>query len=168
MLAKNINSPITSSAGRLFDAVSAILGIRQVNNFEGQTAMELEFAIDGYCCDDRYEYSLQGNNPVIINWEKIILSLIDDLKNNMPVGRISAKFHNTLSEIIVEIADKLGIKQVALSGGCFQNKYLTERTIARLKEKDFVPYWHHKVPTNDGGICLGQVAALAYISSKEI
>ena len=72
---------------------------------------------------------------------------------------ISAKFHNALAEAVVLLAKKIGEPRVALSGGCFQNRYLTERTVTRLREEKFAPYWHQRVPPNDGGIALGQVVA---------
>ncbi len=164
MFSKNINSPVTTSVGRLFDAVASILGIRQRVNFEGQAAMELEFSL----CDMRYEicddnvYAFSTHIPhptshIEIDWSEMILSILDDVKNKIPNEIISAKFHNTLAEIIVAIAKQIGEKRIVLSGGCFQNKYLTERTIHRLQEENFEVYWHQKIPTNDGGISLGQI-----------
>ena len=79
----------------------------------------------------------------------------------MPVGRISAIFHNTLVEVIVRVSELCGESRVVLTGGCFQNRLLAERAIRRLRSEGFVPYWHERVPPNDGGIALGQIAALA-------
>jgi len=75
------------------------------------------------------------------------------------VGIISAKFHHALAEAVVSVAKRVGAMRVALSGGCFQNRYLTARVVTRLREENFSPYWHQRVPTNDGGIALGQVMA---------
>jgi len=162
MLQKNINSPKTSSAGRLFDAIAAILDIRQVVRFEGQAAMELEFAICNFQTDEFYPFEITENNSCIVDWSKIVFAIFEDLNNGLAIAEISAKFHNSMVEIIVEIARFAGREKVVFSGGCFQNKYLTERAILRLREENFKPYWHQRVPPNDGGISLGQVVATIY------
>ena len=89
----------------------------------------------------------------------MIEALLADLKRGLAVSQISARFHNALAEAIVAVARQIGQQRVVLSGGCFQNRYLTERTIRRLQEEGFRPYWHQRVPPNDGGIALGQVVA---------
>ncbi len=167
MLKKNINSPLTSSAGRLFDAVSSIIGIRQITKYEGQAAMELEFSIDNIKTEEIYPFKIyQKGNIYIIDWSPMILNIIEDKKRNMLVGEISAKFHNTLSEIIVDIVKRINQERVVLSGGCFQNKYLTEKTIDKLKNKNFKVYWHQRIPPNDGGIALGQIMAYFFSENK--
>jgi hydrogenase maturation protein HypF len=160
MLESNLNSPVTSSAGRLFDGVSSIIGLRQIIRFEGQAAMELEFLIDDHETNERYNFEIikSVSSPLIVNWELIIKEIIADRKANTSRAKISAKFHNTLVETIVAVAHLSG-KSVALSGGCFQNKYLLERAARRLGEENFKVYWHQRVPTNDGGIALGQTLA---------
>jgi hydrogenase maturation protein HypF len=150
MLAGGINSPVTSSAGRLFDAVAALIGLRQGSQYEGQAAMELEFAVEP--CDDCYD-------GCSADWESIVRGILDDLRCGVSVGRIAARFHNSLVEAIVAEAHAADEERVMLTGGCFQNKYLTERAVRRLREDGFRPYWHQRVPTNDGGIALGQIAA---------
>ena len=158
MLRKKLNSPITSSAGRLFDAVSSIIGIRQFTRYEGQGAMELEFAIEK--SEKDYPFDIRANCDIyIVDWEPIIRYIIEDINKGVPNGIISAQFHNTMAEIIVEISNKVGLERVALSGGCFQNKYLSERAINRLKKAGFRPYTHQRIPPNDGGIALGQIIA---------
>lgn len=163
MMRKAVHAPITSSAGRLFDAVAALLDLRQRATFEGQAAMALEHAIAGQETADRYagepEAAGEGGNPV--DWEPIVRGVIADLRRDVPAGRIAAKFHNSLVEMIVSVARLAGEERVALTGGCFQNRYLTERTIRRLREAAFRPYWHQRIPPNDGGIALGQLAAVA-------
>lgn len=164
MLPKGLNAPITSSAGRLFDAVASLIGLRQVTRFEGQAAMELEFHIAGEG-EEAYRFSLNqkknGNFPrFVIDWEPMAREIIEDRQNAIPAGVISRKFHNTLAEMAAAAAKEAGIEKVALSGGCFQNKYLTERMVRRLAEEGFQPYWHQRVPPNDGGIALGQLAAV--------
>ncbi len=155
MLNSKFNSPLTSSAGRLFDAVSSLVGLCQVVSFEGQGAMELEFALAGTDCQESYGFDLGFE----IDWLPMIKQLKDDISRGVDVGIISAKFHNTMADVIVAVAEKEKMERVVLSGGCFQNKYLTERTISGLKTKGFKPYWHQRVPPNDGGIALGQIYA---------
>lgn len=166
MLDKKINSPLTSSAGRLFDAVASLIGLRQINRFEGQAAMELEFQLDEANIDDYYDFELTshknlGNSPIhLVNWEIIVRQILNDRDCQISAGIISKKFHNTLSEIIIEIAKRVREPKVVMGGGCFQNKYLTERTVQRLGEENFHPYWHQRIPPNDGGIAVGQIGAV--------
>ena len=159
MLTKGLNSPITSSAGRLFDAVSSLLGIRQITRFEGQAAMELEFSLDGVMTDKSYPFeilpSLSGD---IVDWSAMIRDILEE-REREKIGTIAARFHNTLIEMIVQVAQRIGEEKVVLTGGCFQNKYLTERAVRRLREAGFRPYWHQRIPPNDGGIALGQIIA---------
>jgi hydrogenase maturation protein HypF len=100
---------------------------------------------------------LSADSPIVIDWNQIILGVVEDLEKQVQIGIIAAKFHNSLCEIIVEIAQKIGREKILLTGGCFQNRYLTERTINRLQASGFQPYWQQTVPTNDGGISLGQI-----------
>jgi hydrogenase maturation protein HypF len=163
MLIGKLNSPLTSSVGRLFDAVAALLNLRQKIRFEGQAAMDLEFALDGVVTNERYPFEItkaDQTSALVLNWEPMIKSILTDAKREVHVGEISARFHNTLAEAIVTLAKKMEQTQVALSGGCFQNRYLTERTILRLQQEGFRPFWHQRVPPNDGGIALGQVMAV--------
>ena len=155
MLVKGLRSPVTSSAGRLFDAVASIAGLRQQVTFEGQAAMELEFAIQPCICE-AYSFEITSCSPSIIDWRPMIDEVVDDVRQGLAAGIISAKFHNALVEIIVAVARHVGQTRVVLTGGCFQNRYLTERAVQRLLEAGFRPYWHQRVPTNDGGIALGQ------------
>jgi len=160
MLTKGFNAPLTSSAGRLFDAVASILGLRQRVTFEGQAAMELEYAIHADI-DDLYPFEIIDGSPSIVDWGPMIPEILLDLQKGDSVGIISAKFHNTLTEIIVAVARKIGEPRILLTGGCFQNRFLIERSVRRLSEAGFQPYWHQRVPPNDGGIALGQVIAAA-------
>jgi hydrogenase maturation protein HypF len=141
--------------------------------FEGQAAMELEFVIQ----EDvhaTYPFRITDNSPFIVDWEPMILQILIDLQKDLSPGYISARFHNTLIEVILAIAQKIGERKVLLTGGCFQNRYLVERSVQRLSEKGFRPYWHQRIPPNDGGIALGQVVAagrsklaMAKIGKKE-
>jgi hydrogenase maturation protein HypF len=160
MLARGVNSPLTSSAGRLFDAVASLINLRQQMRFEGQAAMELEFALDGIETDAHYELPLViRHSPPVLNWLPMVEAILADVEHGVSVGIISAKFHNALVEAIIAVAKRVGQNRVVLSGGCFQNRYLTERAVRRLQAEGFRPYWHQRVPPNDGGIALGQVVA---------
>ena len=167
MLARRLNSPLTSSVGRLFDAVASLAGLRQQVRFEGQAAMELEFASKASPTAEAYELPIRSDHasrithhaPLLLDWSPMIEAILADLKRGVPIAHISARFHNALAEAIVAVAKQVGQPRVVLSGGCFQNRYLTERTVQRLQEEGFRPYWHQRVPPNDGGIALGQVVA---------
>jgi hydrogenase maturation protein HypF len=167
MLARSLNSPLTSSIGRLFDAVASLVGLRQHVHFEGQAAMELEFALEGTVTAESYELPIVSGHASRIthhaspslDWSPMIEAILADLNRGLPIGQVSAQFHNALAEAIVAVARQIGQPRVVLSGGCFQNRYLTERSVQRLQEAGFRPYWHQRVPPNDGGISLGQVVA---------
>lgn len=170
MLQKQINSPKTTSVGRLFDAVSALLGIRTQNHFEGQAAMELEFAISNQSVKEFYPFKIKEQNHLgsplfVIDWRPMIQHLWKEFQSEMCLSMISAKFHNTLAEMIVEVGKMTQENRVVLSGGCFQNKYLLERSIHRLRSQGFTPFWHQRVPPNDGGVALGQLIAGARMVS---
>ncbi|HEU5396023.1 MAG TPA: hypothetical protein VFV81_02570, partial [Verrucomicrobiae bacterium] len=166
---RRVNAPLTSSAGRLFDAIASLAGLRQTMNFEGQAAMELEFCRDALKTDQAYHFSLQDHrwreeagrdrSQLILDWEPVVQAILADLRRGTAPGTVSAKFHNALAEAIVGVAKRVGEPRVLLSGGCFQNRYLTERTVVRLRAEGFQPAWHHHVPANDGGIALGQLVA---------
>lgn len=167
MLERGVNAPLTSSAGRLFDAVASLCGMRQVGVFEGQPAMELEFALDGSATDDRYECRIDGGGggsaaePLIVDWEPVLRGVLQDIVLAVPAGIVSARFHNSLVEAIVEVARRTGEPRVCLTGGCFQNRYLCERSVARLQQEGFRAYWHQRLPPHDGGIAVGQIVAAA-------
>jgi len=178
MFIKKINMPVTTSVGRLFDAVASLIGLKQIVHYEGQAAMELEFLTAGIETIQRYSFSmedttwkLKGENQkylMTIDWSSIICEILEDIHQNIQPPIIAAKFHNTLIEIIVAVAMKIKQRRVVLSGGCFQNKYLTVRTVNRLLEEGFRPYWHQRVPPNDGGIALGQAYGALRLHRKEM
>ena len=165
MLVKGINTPATSSVGRLFDAVASLIGARQCVSFEGQAAMELEACIEPGV-EDSYPFEIGSVSPRIIDWEPAFVQVIRDAGDGASPGAVSAKFHNMLTEIVVAAARIHGEQKVVLSGGCFQNKYLLERTVRRLLETGFRPCWHRRVPPNDGGIALGQIMAAKSIGNQ--
>jgi hydrogenase maturation protein HypF len=155
MLDKNINSPLSSGAGRLFDAVSALIGLCTVETFDSEAPLRLESAI-GENTDEYYPYS--AGSPVV--FREMFRSILDDIRSGN-ISIIPAKFHNTLAMVILEVTGQMSrdtsIKKVVLSGGCFQNKYLLERTCYLLRGKGFEVYTNNRVPSNDGGVSLGQV-----------
>jgi hydrogenase maturation protein HypF len=160
MLRTGFRCPRTTSVGRLFDAVAAIVGLRDAVSFEGQAAMQLEFSIDK-TVDDTYSYAIPNGVGVVIDWTPMIREIVADVQARRPRGAIAAGFHNTLAEIIVDVAKRVGQARVVLTGGCFQNRYLTERAVERLQAAGFHAYWHQRVPPNDGGLALGQAVAAA-------
>ena len=158
VLLKRVNTPVTTSVGRIFDAVASLIGLQQRVNYEGQAAMELEFLTQSAEREECYPFEInEAPNVKIVDWRSILEGILTDMKVHISRSIISAKFHNTLVEIIIAVAKKIGQPRVCLSGGCFQNRYLTERAVKRLQEEEYRPYWHQRVPPNDGGIALGQV-----------
>jgi hydrogenase maturation protein HypF len=160
MICHGTNTPITSSMGRLFDGIAAILGIRQHVRHEGQAAMDLENLARKSGDDIVYEMPLKlHDGKLTVDWRPMLAELIEDLRRELAVENIARRFHNTLAHMAVTVANAAQIEQVALSGGCFQNRLLTETCIDRLRSEGYTPYWHQRVPPNDGGISLGQLVA---------
>ena len=149
MLERGINVIPTTSVGRLFDAVACISGVARQNHFEGQAAMLLENEIGLLRTEEAY--ALPGGD-----WGPLISALMADKVAGVPVPRIAARFHNGLVEWILEVAASSKLKEIVLSGGVFQNRYLTERAATLLESRGFVVHTHQRVPPNDGGIALGQ------------
>ena len=161
-LNKKLNTPYTSSIGRLFDAVASLLGVCHINQFEGQAAISLEQLASSIQCDDVYPVNLIEGPCLKIDWQDMISALISDIdQQNKAV--IAAKFHNTLAEVMLQIAKRGQQNTIVLSGGCFQNAYLTETCVERLKSAGFTVYTHEKIPPNDGGLALGQLYYKAII-----
>lgn len=160
LVRSQFNSPLTSSMGRLFDAVSALLGICEKSTYEGQAAMELEMAMNGDT-DEYYPFSYQQEEECnIINPSPLVKGILLDLKEDKSLGHFSSKFHNSIINMIVEVCcslrDKWGLNRAALSGGCFQNTYLLSKSITKLTSAGFEVFFHQEVPPNDGGLALGQ------------
>jgi hydrogenase maturation protein HypF len=160
MVATRTNSPETSSMGRLFDAVSSLLGVRSRVNYEGQAAIELEAMTDGFCAEG-YEFGI-GGDGIVIDARGVIRNAVEDLLNGTSPRVVGAKFHLAVARLIVSIAEKIRnerkLSRVALSGGVFQNLLLLEQTLEMLRASGFQVFTHSRVPTNDGGISLGQAA----------
>jgi len=160
MFEKNINTFWTSSSGRIFDAVSSIIGIKQKISYEGQAAMMLEWISDEKI-DEFYNFEIKEKDGILIfDWEEMFKEIIRDLKRGIKKEIIASKFHNTLVNLIWEIANKIKIKNIFLSGGVFQNKILIEKTYKKLSKK-FKVYIHQRIPANDNGISLGQIIIAA-------
>lgn len=161
MMDHDLNCPLTSSMGRLFDAVAALLGVRHEVNYEGQAAIELEAIVDNSVADS-YPFSLTWPE---LDPAPLFAALLADLRTAIAAPVIAAKFHNSIAELIAAVCTKLrqdkGLNHVALSGGVFQNAILLKRAAALLKEKGFEIFTNELVPPNDGGIALGQAAVAA-------
>ena len=167
LLKQKINSPYTSSMGRFFDAVASLLNIRQEVTFEGQAAMQLEFLAMENNSQKTYPFEvIRENEKQVIDWREMINSIADDLENKIPLSEISRKFHNTLVEMIITIAKEIGEKRIVLTGGCFQNKLLTELALRKLSVSGFDVFSHSKVPPNDGGIAVGQMYASVLLQGR--
>lgn len=155
-----INSPLCSSMGRLFDAVSAILGVRETVNYEGQAAMELEQMIEeGEMGEYPFEI-FEEKETLIFNPDPIIEAIVEDIGKAESPSIVSARFHNSIIRVISGMAQRMreetGISDIFLTGGVFQNTFLLGKARDILKEDGFKVFTHQKVPTNDGGISLGQ------------
>jgi hydrogenase maturation protein HypF len=159
-LAKGINCPLSSGTGRLFDAVAALTGLCLNARFDAEAPMRLESAIR-QGISDMYDF-VKGKE---ISFLPAIRQICSDMNTGLDAGTIAAKFHNTVAEAslqtIIHIRKETGIDKVALSGGTFQNKYLSELLEKKLLLNNFTVYTHSRVPCNDGGIALGQLVIAA-------
>jgi len=160
-LKRKINSPLTSSAGRLFDAVSALVGVRGEIDYEAQAAIELEMLAPDKMKAGVYPFSIEEEGGMrVVKLKGLLLGIVEDIQDKVPVPEISLKFHYTVAEIVAGmcklIARESSIKRVALSGGVFQNRLLSKLATAALKREGFEVLTHRLVPANDGGISLGQ------------
>ena len=162
MLEKNINSPLSSSAGRLFDAVAALTGLCIKAGYDAEGPMRLE-SLTRKGIKEYYPFVVGKG---IISWENTFFNLIQDILQTKDISLISTKFHNTIAHVVCKLAtsirEEYGINKVVLSGGVFQNKYLLERSVSLLQEKQFQIFTNHLVSVNDSGIALGQL----FITSK--
>ncbi|MCL4490529.1 MAG: carbamoyltransferase HypF [Nitrospirae bacterium] len=157
-------SPLTSGAGRLFDAVAALTGICDKNTFEGEAAIALESIIPRSSCPEVFPVRISDGEPFIVDFSPMILAMLESMENQVDKGLIAARFHNTLAEVITEVAGRIsrkyGIKRIVLSGGVFQNMYLLENSLHRLLSSGFEVHTNENVPCNDAGVSLGQAYIL--------
>ena len=163
---KKLNSPLTSSMGRLFDAVAAMTRVRLETTYEGQAAVDLQQIMDE-SAEGAYHFELTyENGSIIFDWRSMICQILSDIKAGVPAGSVSVRFHRAVAELIASAADCVRAEtrcgSVALSGGVFQNDYLLDKAVASLENKGFKVYLNEKIPANDGGISFGQAAAASY------
>jgi hydrogenase maturation protein HypF len=165
-LQHKLNSPLTSSMGRLFDAAAALAGVRQQVNYEAQAAIEFEALADPDE-QDQYAFNVSDKSPVLsVDLHDAIQSLVADVLSGIPTEKISARFHNGLARMVTDVclrlSDQYDLSEVALSGGVWQNMTLLQKTLALLEREGFTVYVHSQVPTNDGGLALGQAVIAAW------
>lgn len=160
-LESGLNTVQTSSVGRLFDAVAALVGVRQKVNYEAQAAIEFESALDEEETQ-AYRFDVQSSD---VDSKPVIISLLGDIKRGVPAARLSARFHNGVAEMVREVCGQIrretSIKEIVLSGGVWQNMALLKRTVAKLRSDGFLVFIHHQIPANDGGISVGQAMVTA-------
>jgi hydrogenase maturation protein HypF len=167
MAERRVNSPLTSSCGRLFDAVSALAGIRQRVNYEAQAAIELEAAIADDVEGSGYPFELRADGSRwIIDTRPLFVALVDDLKCGVPAGIVSRRFHEGFVDVLARVAklirDKTGVQNICLSGGSFQNVFLLENLKRKLEADGLNVFTHSEVPCGDGGLSLGQALVAAH------
>lgn len=166
MMAKNINCPQTSSLGRLFDAVAALMGLSSEILYEGQAAIALE-VLATKCPDPvtSYPFLYQKGRPATLNVVPLIDALVKDITQGRPATHIAKRFHLSVAQMLamacIQVHQQTGLNKVALSGGVFQNQLLLEQLITLLEEMEFEVYINRLVPPNDGGLSLGQIAVAA-------
>ena len=168
MLRQRLHAPRTSSAGRLFDAVASLIGLCRTASFEGQAAMQVQFAAERSAAIASYEFQLLGSRvPYILDWQPLVCGILRDMQQSAAIEDIAAKYHHTLVDMVLAVAGRAGEKAVVLTGGCFQNRLLTTLVVSALRSAGYTPYRHRRVPTNDGGIALGQICATTIFSHEE-
>jgi len=168
---KGVNAPLSSSMGRLFDAVAALLGVRRSVSYEAQAAIELEMlAADGSASGGAYPYALERDGGVwLVRLRPMFAALLDDVRRGIRRADVARRFHSTVADLATElttrIAEETGLETVALSGGCFQNRLLLQDLVPRLRNEGLHVLLHRQVPCNDGGLSLGQ-AAIAHFEER--
>ncbi|MBO3798641.1 MAG: carbamoyltransferase HypF [Thermoproteota archaeon] len=169
MIDRRINTPMTCGLGRMFDAVSALLGICLTRTFEGEPAVMLEMAA-GEVNGESYPFKIMGEEEYVVDTAPIIRSIVEDLENRTSVKTISRRFHETIAKITVELADTIrleeGVDIIVLTGGVFQNRILSSRVKHLAEEHGLKTFFNNIVPTNDGGISLGQAVASSLMEEK--
>jgi hydrogenase maturation protein HypF len=168
MLDRGVNAPACSSAGRLFDAVASLAGLRQRCTYEGQAAAELEWSAGERTGGRAYDFPVRkdGGDPgLLVDWGPALEAVLADVRSGVAPGDISEALHNGLAAAIVAVAARIGEARVALTGGCFQNARLTEAAASALRDAGFHPLLHRLVPPNDGGLALGQAAWAAWMET---
>lgn len=172
MIQRKVNSPPTSSLGRVFDAVSSLVGLRDFVSFEGQAAMELEMVASDEPCSESYPYRIvERSGSFVLNLNEMIECICEDVKDGKLTADISRRFHETISRAVAEVCclirTQTSIKDVCLSGGVFQNALLSDLLVDRLENAGFRVYVHSLVPPNDGGIALGQAVIASFAANTK-
>jgi hydrogenase maturation protein HypF len=178
MLDRGVHAPYTTSMGRLFDAVAALAGIRRHVAYEGQAAIELEWLASQAPPDDSYPFEMKestdssaSSNPIVLETAGLIARVCEEVRKGVASARIARRFHSTIVEMIARVCARLrvvsGLEAVVLSGGVFMNALLTGEVLERLEADGFRVYRHRRVPPNDGGISLGQLAVAAARQTNE-
>ncbi len=164
MLRQGINSPVTTSAGRLFDAFSALCGLLQRSTYEGQAASAFEWCAQPFDAAGAYSLTLHemDTGMLQVDWEPALREALSQLRAGQPAGSVSSSLHQGLANAIALVSSQFGARRVVLTGGCFQNTQLTQRTVTALRARGCEPFWHRHVPPNDGGLALGQAAWAAW------
>jgi hydrogenase maturation protein HypF len=167
-LEQRINTPLTSSCGRLFDAVSALLGVCKTITFEGQAAVELEMSSASTGSDEVFPYHVELADGVWqVHLEPLFKAIVHQITDGIPISRLAETFHTTVASIAASVASLIhqerGIRDVVLTGGCFQNRLLLEKTIGSLRGAGLNVFMHRQVPCNDGGVALGQAVVAASV-----
>jgi hydrogenase maturation protein HypF len=168
LVAAGVNAPTTSSVGRLFDAVAAVLGVRDTVTYEGQAAIELERLADPAVAD-AYPVDLRsGSDRLVLDGPGLLRAVVEDLRGGTPPAAVAARFHASVAALTVaacrSIRAATGIGRVALTGGVWQNVLLLDHAVPALERDGFAVLTHARVPANDGGISLGQAAVAAALT----
>jgi hydrogenase maturation protein HypF len=175
-LDRQLNCPLTSSMGRLFDAVSTLLGVCTQTSYEAQAAIELEMITSGqvgkWANGPSYPFQIERAGSVwVIRLGELLAALVKDVRERKAVGETGWRFHQTVAQMTVEVCERVaaetGLRIVALSGGCFQNRLLLSLTVPALEAAGFRVLLHRRVPCNDGGLSLGQAAVAHFVSKRE-
>lgn len=176
MLQQGLQSPWCSSVGRLFDAVASLLGLQQRCSFEGQAALKLEAAASHAGTAGRRRYALvlrthtapgggngngNGSGPWLLDWHPLLQDLLDDQRRGVAAEAIALAFHHALADALVDLAVRLKLERLLLSGGCFQNRLLLTLAAGGLRRAGIEPLWPRRIPCNDGGLALGQLMAVS-------
>ncbi|MFZ5491335.1 MAG: carbamoyltransferase HypF [Pseudomonadota bacterium] len=160
-LERGVNAPLTSSVGRLFDAVAALLGLCQAASFEGQAAAALQAAAERVPAQSPYPVDLAGDGDGwLIDWRPMLAALLRERAANTPAARIAARFHATLAAVVTDVAIRLHARRVVLAGGCFQNRRLLWETRAALQRAGIAVWWPQRLPPGDGALACGQAAVV--------
>ncbi|MEO8356367.1 MAG: carbamoyltransferase HypF [Chloroflexota bacterium] len=175
---RKLNSPLTSSMGRLFDAVASLIGVRNEVTYEAQAAIEMEVLAKPFISLVRsYPYIIEetgqpeSNVKLVVRLKELLSSIVEDVRANESAGMIGARFHKTIAGIAVELCKRArqstGLNEVALSGGVWQNQILLDLVRDGLRQAEFIVYVHQQVPANDGGIALGQAVIANHVVAKQ-